>query len=277
MEDLGWFGNAMRWLQESGDNQPRVLDLGVHGGYVEKLVVGPCGTEVRKYPEPEAPRHHEFETVDGFVEYLNSAHCVEERWAERTSPSDAPHGNTRRGLVMVGDLVEADLAYRERTTEQAARLRLLETQEFAGLGSLLRAQGVKDAWRVVTTVCRDSFVPELGAQLSVLRVLSARREELDIDYTGLGGGRDHASCRVVVGQSEQGFSTDWDWEGSLWRCFDYPVTVQVRVELEKAEKGLEVRFHLLNLPEVVLETRRALVMALRARVPAHFEVYEGSF
>lgn len=268
--NLGFLAETVSFLQRSGESQPRVLEVGEDGARVTKLVVGPGIAETLEFPLPEPKRQHRFATVEGFLSYLNSEHCVGPQWGKKEMPG-------RTGVVFAGpSMAEADLAYGEAVPEsQRALLPYEPTPAHRALSALRTEKPVKEVWRILRTGCFEAFPSDLAAQVAMLRVMTQGKQQIVLDATGLGSKEKQSACRVTVGNSENVFHTDWSWTGSLWQCFEYPVEVAVRIELVESDKGLHLVFHLLDMEFAVLATQRALVEAISEGLPAHFRCFEG--
>lgn len=274
-----WLSDGVSKIEQIAASMPRVLELGEvlrpDGRYMEKLVVGPDHCEVHQFPVGEPVRNHKFATLEGFVAYLNSKHC------NGVMRMDMEHDEgaevRRRGVVMVGQSVVADLAYQENTPEQRASLVLEPTPAYRALKALSKGVSPKDAWRLLNTLLRENFDSALLMQVAALRVLTSRNQVTDIAPSGLGKGNVHASATITVGGQNETFRTDWEWMGALWQCFDGEVPVHTVIEVEETDKGgVRLTWHLLNEEEAVLATRAALAAKLAEEVNEHFDVFEGS-
>ena len=249
-----------------GENTTKVFDVFDDGDAIHKLIVYGAGVkpEIRQFEKVAVPRNHTFKSLDGFVDYLNSSHCAEDK-----------------GVLFVGDrAVEANLAY-GTYSQQRISLPLDFSEEFEALISIMRGVEQKGLWRALVSTLKGCIDASLLLAVSQVRVSGTTEKDCKVDITGVQNGTARDAFSVTFQERKDGATTtreipvDWAWKGRIWECFDSEYEIKLRLEIEATENGLRFLFHPERLKRLMRESRLDLVRSIAAKVPDQFTVHEG--
>lgn len=251
------------------DETPDTVEKAV---LVDGSVVGDSFT-VRNMPPKKS---HIFDTLQGFTSYLNSEHC------EVTTGDPVVPG--RKHIVFVGgEYVTANLSYSSNEVHAAA-LSLFIAEEFEALMKLREGVGQKELWRVLVTDLADSFGgPQLRLAISNLDLKHTEERQVEISDMGLEeeGGKRYAQLTypsLTTGETEEQktVALDWTYTGRFRECYDYQITVPVRIEVTIEDKAPLFTFHCIGLPTIIRQYREALATHIRNELSDdRYTVHEG--
>lgn len=234
-----------------------------------RIIVGIPGTggnlELVEYQKERPTRNHQFATLVGLIEYLNSKHCVEDD-----------------GILFVSRRqIRAELKY--RTTDRSlCNLTLEHTSEYNAFQRLVRPEGhtQRDLWRLLITDLDGCVSKALLLAISQIKIKATEEANITIDSTGLANSDSRGSATVLFndpsgkGQHTANIPLDWDWTGQLWTCFEEQSEIGLRLELAN-DNGLKFHFHPIRIERVVETTHQRMVENIREQLPPQFTVYEG--
>lgn len=220
--------------------------------------------EIEEFPACVWTRAHRFHTLVGFLDYLNSHHCINDS-----------------GPVFVGqDQVIALLDYGKPTSHQV-RLDLKPSEEWTALGALAKGVGQKALWRALCTRLDGCVDAALFQAIAGLKVASASKSESTIDILGLDARGGGSSIQVTFaganGPESRTIPQVWDFSVTRWECFNGRFGVATRLELIQDNGGIQFIFHPRRLDQVEQTARLALVDHLRVALKEtpRYTVHEG--
>lgn len=255
----------VEYLVNVGKNTPHTIDLHDSGEIIVKLVVGKEGeTEEHTFKKPPVERKHSFTSLEGFLDYLNSAHCKDDA-----------------GPIFVGETdIQVDLAYGKHSI-QSADVSLDLSEEYSALRRLFAGLGQKDLWRELISHLDGCIDKSLLLAIGQIKLRSNNESEVRIDTTGISDKFQKDMLQIAYPDaSKQGehiatIQTDWLWMGRIWECFDREFDIRLRLEVAVTDKGLRFIFHPRRLEKILREARLALVEEIRNKIPEQFTVHEG--
>lgn len=230
-----------------------------------------------------AGRNHSFHSLDGFLDYLNSADCATIRIPGNfhSVTEVIPLVETdAHGVVFVGaGRVTANLAYGQLVGHRA-HLELTFSEEYMALLRLFTGVSQRDLWRLLITSLNGCIDRGLLLAIGQISITPTGINTVRIDDIGSTNQTVRDSLEITWGGGTKGdktatIETNWIWTGHLFECFPDVVSIDLRLEVTSSEKGIQFVFHPRQLDTVLQRTRKALVDEIRARNPKHISVYEG--
>lgn len=224
--------------------------------------------ELLEIPKPNAAQRHQFTTLEGFCEYLNS-----------NRSGDGPC------QVFAGsDAVVAELDYMAQL-RRTATLGLAFSEEYVALRKLMQGIAQKELWRALLTTLDGRIDSGLLMQVSDLNIKVESQSSLQIQ---LGGGQDRKSTDTVriTAPSEDGkgtqtkaLQTQWTWVGRIWEAFGIETCIPLTMEVVAGDKAIGFVFHPRNLTTILRDVRAELVSTLRERLAENprVQIVEGQF
>lgn len=212
-----------------------------------------------------AKRKHQFKTLGGFIDYMNSSHCKADS-----------------GVVFVGSgVVLADLKYQVPGAEHTAALQLEFSEEYNALQKLFKGVGQRELWRLLITSLDGCLPPDLLLQVGSIKIEDSKNVSSKIQNSGLA---DHAASAVMKMSTVDGkgnpmqyeIGLDWTWNGRIWEAFDYQFPIPIRLELDV--EGPKFTFHPRRLETILRDARLLLIGELTKGLSAtegRFTVHEG--
>ena len=254
----------------------------VHQGHdLEWKLIQAPGMEPRieQYGRPDPPVRHKFDTVDGFVDYV-------ERYRDE------------QPRVFVHDkALEADFAYMQHR-EWVAYCPLDWSTEYVAMMTLFQGCSHRQLWQTLVGSLHGVLPPDLLMAIGRIRLTASRSQKKTIELTGVEANEGASSVTVTFadGQSQGQAEIGLDWRAQLplwdaWRpapseedgrgLYD----IDLRMTVAAGEDGPEFRFHPRNLDDVYQQALRDVVTYVRDRLAEDtnqdgdpippIEVYQG--
>ncbi|GMW02620.1 MAG: hypothetical protein AMXMBFR84_37560 [Candidatus Hydrogenedentota bacterium] len=254
-----------------------VIDLHKVASGVERIIRVPGEPSKREFFANDCRgRNHTFTTLEGFCDFLNGPHCVDN------------HDGEGVGVVFVqredAKLAHADLDYLGNGKPESAVLSLQRSTEYKALEKLATGIGQASLWRLLFTDLEGCIEPDnLITYILDMDVKLEDGKQVKISPLGPSAVRSSSAVSIKYPNSEGGMETrempvEWKWSGRIWEGFDYSCEVDLRMELSASREGDVIfKFHPKRLAEHNNNARLALVAALRQRVTGPFNVYEGLY
>lgn len=247
---------ALQYLHAS-HNEPRViLDEPT------RLIIA-LGSQLLKIEKQLPSRNHQFSTLAGFLEYMNSWHAADDK-----------------GVVFVnGSNVVADLQYQKPGSHRAI-LRLEHSEEFNALNALFKGVSQKELWRLLMTKLHGCLSDTLLFEISSLKISGGDTVTSQIQKSGLANGESKRVMKIQnvdpkVGVGDFELSLEWTWTGRIWECYDTEYEIELHLEL--AFDGPKFTFHPRRLDKVLNQAKQDLVGTLQGNLSANqFTVHEGT-
>lgn len=273
-DDQGMIANALEKFRDLIIGQIDTGDPIYENSKVKVfLASGPDGFKVHTQKLTTFERSHNFVTLEGFADYLNSTHAKDDN-----------------GIIFVGpDRVFADLIYglgddeRKSVETHTLNLALGESEEFKALRRFFSPINQRDLWKLLITKLDGCIDPKLLLAIGSIRVAAAQEAKAEIDFSGLSSGAKSASVKVNFttkegSQASGPIRVDWTFTGRIWESFANPYVIPLRLELEETDKGIVFTFHPRSLESVLRQARADLVAEISSKVPAdRFTVHEGTY
>jgi hypothetical protein len=212
-------------------------------------------------------RDHVFQTLDGLIAYLASAHCAKDD-----------------GILFVGDdLIHADLQYQQRGTHRA-KLPLVKSEEYKALERLMAGVPQKELWRLLLSKLDGCLPLELMLQASNIQIKGEYVSDTKIERTGLGNSNTAQVTRITYtapdgkGTKTSDIGTNWAFMGRIWEAYDeqFEIPLTLEIKTEDVKEPLFI-FHPRRLDKVLREAKLALVGELNERIVGAFTVHEGTY
>lgn len=257
---------ALQYLTRELPAKPQLITVSETWEEETRVLIDGCGKATEYHVPIEAPpRMHNFSTLQGFLDYLNSLHCQS--------------GNH---VVFVGStLVDARLGYLVQPINDRVALRLEYSEEYAALTSLFQQNKAKTVWKLLANALAGAFQPALMAMISQLDIKGSATEKVTVDATGIVANSKDSHFTVSYtdsdGTQDLPISVEWDWSGRIFEAFDHEVVIPCRLELSIKDGGLLIEFIPRRLAEVLRLNQEALVDRIKSSVPANVNVYEGTY
>ncbi len=224
------------------------------------------------------PKHvHQFDTLEGFMSYLNSEH------ATPRSPDITQVRPGKHIIFVGGEFATANMSYQSNVVHEAS-LPLHISEEFDALQKLTQGVTQKELWRALVTDLADSFPVSLRLAISNLAMTNTEGRQVQISDVGLS---DESAQRkaVITFQSQKAGETamtkelvlDWTFVGRYRECFDHKITVPIRMTLSIEDgEGPIFTFHPLGLPTIMRQYRHDLVAHIVKGINSEwYTVHEG--
>lgn len=234
-----------------------------------KIVLGMQTTQelvIKEISKPVMTRGHSFSTLEGFLDYLNSAHTEKDH-----------------GIIFVGEkLVRANLRYDQAIEHHNVMLELEESDELTALRKLFEGVYQKNLWRMLITDLDGHIDDDLLLSIAQLSMASKAESEAVIDATGIVAGSQSNQVAIMFkskndASERANLRVDWIFHGRMWACFKREYDVRLRLELDATSSGLRFIFHARGLEDVLSAARADLVSEIDTKIPKdRFTVHEGS-
>ena len=288
---------AVALLLERGEGTPRAFTVFEDERYTGTGIIFGGAREpnliVREKLRPL--RHHTFRTLEGFLAYLNSDDCAKIQipayivfngglndmaTSELLNVYVPLVELEAHGIVFVGTAgVTANLAYGQ-LANQMAYLELEFSEEYAALMRLLAGVSQRELWRLLITALDASIDRALLLSIAQISITPTGVNTVRIDDVDSTDKTVRDSLEITWGGGAKGdkvatIETDWVWTGQVFECFPHVVSINLRLEVQTSENGIQFTFHPRRLDAVLRGTRNALVERLQSGVPKHISVYEG--
>jgi len=212
------------------------------------------------------PRNHQFTSTDGFLSYLASDKCADDR-----------------GIIFVSrDNISARLKY-QAVDPECATLPLVESEEMKAIRTVAAGVSQKELWRLLNTKLFGCISSELLLGIATIKLSSKTEAEIVIDEVGQAEmkGSDGTAISWHCGKANDGthrtvIKNRWEWKGRIWECFDEEFAIQLVLEVEP--EGPRFILHPQRLETVLREARLNLVETIgQSIMPQRFTIHEGSY
>lgn len=237
----------------------------------DRVLVDGVATGIDFVHDAMPPKHsHQFDTLQGFISYLNSDHA-------------APELEETHIVFVGGEFATANMAYDSNYVHEAS-LPLHVSEEFDALQELTKGVSQKELWRALVTDLADSFPVSLRLAISNLAMTNTEGQQVKISDVGLSEESAQRKAVIIFPSQKAGetdttkeLDLDWTFVGRYRECFDHTIAVPIRIELmvEQGEPPMFI-FHPLGLPTILRKYRQDLVEHLTAELDRErFTVHEG--
>lgn len=256
---------SLAWLKEETSRSVEVIHEDARTLTKAFREGAPGDVAVKEFAKLPPARNHSFSSLEGFVGFLNSDACADDR-----------------GVVFVGqERVSASLRYAD-AQQEIVLLPLEASAELRALTDAL-AVGVKNAEldRLLKTDLHGCLPVELMVQVANLRRVETVKADAEIAASGMIDAVTGRTVRVTYQDTrngathEQELQLDWTFTGRIWECFDRMYSVELTVQIEK--DGWVYKFFPRRLEDTLRDARADLVAHLEKHIdPERFSVYEGT-
>lgn len=249
---------ALEYLRNSGSDFKVVLDQ------PDSVTIAINGA-TQEIDKTVATRKHQFKTLGGFMDYLNSGHCKSDN-----------------GVVFVGSgVVLADLQYQVPGAEHTAALQLEFSEEYNALQKLFKGVGQRELWRLLITSLDGCLPPDLLLQVGSIKIEDSKNVNSKIQNSGLSEKATSAVMKMSTvdgkGNPQQyEIGLDWLWNGRIWEALDHQFGIPIRLELDV--EGPKFTFHPRRLETILRDARMLLISELTkglSGTEGRFTVHEG--
>jgi len=220
--------------------------------------------KIEKLPQCKPTREHTFGSLEGFLDYLNSDHCANDK-----------------GIVFVGqEQIFVNLAYKTNEAQEA-KLPLKFSDEYQAMRSLADGVKHKALWQLLITKLHGCMSPALLLAIGQIKITGGTESQIRVDITGITDGKQSDSLRVSFavnkGEATADIPMEWTWKGRIWEQFGNEYEITLRLEIEVVNGALVFRFHPRRPQEVLRQATQDLVAEIKKAIPKQFTAHEGSY
>jgi hypothetical protein len=161
---------------------------------------------------------------------------------------------------------------------------LNDSPEYEALKMLQNGVRQQDLWKLLNNQLHGCVDPSLKMAIKDIKVTTRQESSCTINPFGIvnqSGGVFHElvfpSDKPGEQPDKKAISPDWEFELSIFECFDHPVKISTSLEIDKSSGGLTFTFTPRRIERVVSNERLALVSHLREALKEHgnINVLEG--
>lgn len=283
--------NAIDKLVSIGRDKLQFKTIHEEEDQLQILIQQSCDRDpiIQTFQKQRQSRNHIFESVTGFLAFLNSSHCA---IAVGGAANDSVSALALKpGVVFTASStnVVADIEYGARIPQRAI-LKLDSTEEFAALLQLIGEGGPKDddndepeglsqreLWRMLISKLDGCIDSGLLLAIGSLEMSADAESKSKISLAGLRDRVSTSAVRITFGEGNTqtaDLRLDWEWKGRIWNAFDREFTVPLRLEINN-DLGLRFIFHARRLQKVLIDARAALTETIAEGLPEHFQCYQA--